>query len=146
MKVKELMTVNAAWVDADTSLAKVAETLRDNDIGCLPVGDNDRLVGMITDRDIACRAVAEGRDPNKTMAREVMSQGIIYCFEDQTDAEALQVMESKSIHHLPVLSREKRIVGMLSLSDFALKGDRALKAEVPHLASRDAARHRDRLH
>ncbi len=146
MKVKELMTVNAAWVDAETPLAKVAETLRDNDIGCLPVGDNDRLVGMITDRDIACRAVAEGRDPNKTTAREVMSPGIVYCFEDQSDAEALQMMESKAIHHLPVLSRQKRIVGMLSLSDFALKGDRTLKAEIPHLASRDAARHRERLH
>lgn len=146
MQVKDIMSRNAEWVGADTPLAKVAEILRDKDIGCLPVGENDRLVGMITDRDIACRAVAEGRDPNKTTAKEVMSKGVTYCFEDQPDAEALQMMEDKEIHHLPVLSRQKRIVGMLTVSDFALKGDRSLKAGIPQLASRDAARHRERFH
>lgn len=140
MQVKEMMTPNAEWVEANTPLQDVARTLRDNDIGCLPVGENDRLIGMITDRDIACRAVAGGLDPAKTEAREVMSKGITWCFEDQTDVEALRLMESKQIHHLPVLSRSKRIVGMLSLSDFALKSATALKSDVVQLASRDASR------
>ncbi len=146
MQVKDLMTANAEWVEADASLKTVATTLRDNGIGCLPVGENDRLVGMITDRDIACRAVAGGLDPANTKARQVMSKGIIYCYEDQSDADALELMQSKQIHHLPVLSRQKRIVGMLSLSDFALKSDSRFSDEVINLTSRDASRHAKLAH
>ncbi len=144
MKVRDIMTKHAEWISADTPLKDVAKKMRDKDIGCLPVGENDRLIGMITDRDIACRAVASALDPASTKARDVMSKGVTWCFDDQTDAEAAELMETKKIHHLPVLSREKRIVGVLSIGDLALRSAKTLGAELIHLASRDAERHAGR--
>jgi CBS domain-containing protein len=139
-QVKDLMTAHAEWVDADTPIREVATKMRDRGIGCLPVGDNDKLIGMITDRDIACRAVADGLDLSKVKARDVMSKGITWCFEDQSDVEATKLMESKNIHHLPVLNREKRIVGMLSFGDLALRSE-SLTEELLHMAARDASRY-----
>jgi CBS domain-containing protein len=141
MFVKEAMTSHAEWVSPDLSLAEVARRMKDNDIGCLPVGEKDRLIGMITDRDIVCRAVAKGSDPAKTKAREVMTKGITYCFDDQTLEDAVQMMEEKGIHHLPVLNRSKRIVGMLALGDVALKAAPSLFGGISKLASRDATKH-----
>jgi hypothetical protein len=88
-------------VGADTPVREVARKMRDKGIGCLPVGEHDMLIGMITDRDIACRAVADGLDLSKVKARDVMSKGVTWCFEDQSDAEATKLMESKNIRHLP---------------------------------------------
>src|SRR5690348_8506599 len=102
-RVKDLMTVHAEWVEANTPVREVAERMRDKGIGCLPVGENDKLIGMITDRDITCRAVADGLDFSKTKARDVMSKGVTWCFEDQSDVEATKMMENKNIRHLPVL-------------------------------------------
>ena len=144
MKVRDIMTKHAEWIDADTPLKDVAKKMRDKNIGCLPVGENDRLIGMITDRDIACRAVADARDPVSTKARDVMTKGIAFCFDDQTDEDAAEMMEGKKIHHLPVLNREKRLVGVLSLGDLALRSSKALSAELIHLVSRDAERHQGR--
>ena len=144
MLVKDIMTPHAEWIRADASLREVARTMRDKDIGCLPVGDNDKLIGMITDRDICCRAVAQGLDPTACKAKEVMSKGITWCYDDQTDAEALALMEQKQIHHLPVLSRKKRIVGVITLSDLALRSPQALTKDLMHLAARDASRHAER--
>ena len=137
--VKNLMTAHAEWVGADTPVREVARKMRDKGIGRLPVGEHDRLIGMITDRDIACRAVADGLDLSKVKARDVMSKGVTWCFEDQSDAEATKLMESKNIRHLPVLSRAKRIVGMLSFGDLALRS-KSLTKELLHLAARDASR------
>lgn len=137
--VKNLMTAHAEWVGADTPVREVARKMRDKGIGWLPVGEHDRLIGMITDRDIACRAVADGLDLSKVKARDVMSKGVTWCFEDQSDAEATKLMESKNIRHLPVLSRAKRIVGMLSFGDLALRS-KSLTKELLHLAARDASR------
>lgn len=141
MLIKDVMTPHAEWIASDSTLREVARKMRDNNIGCLPVGENDRLIGMIADRDIACRAVAEGLDPKTTKAKDVMSNGITYCFDDQTDDEAATLMESKSIHHLPVLSRKKRIVGILSMGDLALRSSKKVGEKVMHMASRDASRH-----
>jgi CBS domain-containing protein len=141
MFVKEAMTSHAEWVAPDLTLTEVARRMRDNKIGCLPVGEKDRLVGMITDRDIACRAVANGSDPAKTKARDVMTKGITYCFDDQTLEEALHMMADKGVHHLPVLNRSKRMIGILALGDVALKGAPGLSADISKLASRDASRH-----
>ena len=141
MFVKEAMTSHAEWVSPDLSLTEAARRMRDNDFGCLPVGEKDRLIGMITDRDIVCRAVANGSDPGKTRAREVMTKGITYCFDDQTLEDAVQMMEEKGIHHLPVLNRSKRIVGMLALGDVALKAAPSLFGGISKLASRDATKH-----
>jgi CBS domain-containing protein len=105
MLVREAMTREAEWITPDTLLTEVASRMRDKSIGCLPVGENDRLVGMITDRDLACRAVADGANPKTTRVREVMTKGITWCFEDEDVNEAAQRMGQKQIHHLPVLSR-----------------------------------------
>jgi CBS domain-containing protein len=141
MFVKEAMTSHAEWVSPDLTLTEVARRMRDNRIGCLPVGDKEHLVGMITDRDIACRAVANGSDPAKTKARDVMTKGITSCFDDQTLEDAVHMMEEKGIHHLPVLSRSKKIVGILALGDIALKAAPSLAGEISKLVSRDASSH-----
>jgi CBS domain-containing protein len=130
MKVREAMTPKAEWVSPDLTLQEIAKKMRDKNIGALPVGEHDRLIGMVTDRDVCCRAVAEGRDPAKTTVREVMSKKISFCFDDQDLADAAHMMEEKQIRRLAVLNRDKRIVGMLSLDDFASHGERALAGEV----------------
>ncbi len=116
MLVRDAMTPHAEWISPDISLTEVALRMRNQHIGCLPVGEKDRLIGMITDRDLACRGVAEGLNPSTAQARQVMTNGITWCFEDETVDEAAQRMEEKQIHHMPVLSRQKRMVGILSLS------------------------------
>jgi CBS domain-containing protein len=141
MLVRETMTRRALWITPDISLTEAAKQMRDENIGCLPIGENDRLVGMITDRDLTCRAVAEGADPAKTTAREVMTRGVSYCFEDDDINEAVHLMEEKRIHHIPVLNSEKRMVGILSLSDLALKAPQDLSFEISRLASRNASVH-----
>lgn len=142
MIVKEVMSSHVQWISAEIPVSEVARILRDNSIGCVPVGENDRLIGMITDRDITCRAVAAGDDLSKVTARDVMSQGMFYCFEDEGLDKAARLMREKEIHHLTVLNRQKRMVGVVSLGDLALKGDQVTRAEVVQLAARDAARHR----
>ncbi len=144
MRTKDVMTPHAEWISPDVPLIQVARLMRDKEIGCVPVGENDRLIGMITDRDITCRAVAGGVDLSKAKARDVMSHGITWCFEDGDVGEAAQLMEQKQIHHLPVLNRQKRMVGILSMGDLALKGTQKIFREVCKLASRDASRHASR--
>lgn len=140
LQVKDLMTTHAEWVSADTPIRDIARKMRDKGIGCVPVGEHDKLIGMITDRDITCRVVADGLDLANVKARDVMSKGITWCYEDQSETEATTMMESKNIHHLPVLNRAKRIVGMLSLGDLALRSE-TLAKELLHVAARDALHH-----
>ena len=104
--------------------------MRDLDIGCLPVGENDRLVGIITDRDITCRWVADGEAPGKSTVGEAMSKTVSYCFDDQDVGEAIHLMEEKHIRRLPVLSRKKRLVGMLSLGDISQHASAKMSAEL----------------
>jgi CBS domain-containing protein len=139
MRIKEIMSNKVTWIAPDTSLRDAAKKMRDLDVGCLPVGKDDRLIGMITDRDIACRAVAAGRDPTKTTAEKVMSKGVTYCFDDQDIKDAAQLMEKKQIHRLPVLNRDKRMVGILSLGDLALHAPNQLTGEVVEQVSKHAA-------
>lgn len=141
MQIKDVMTPHAEWISPDVTLVQVAKLMRDKGVGCMPVGENDRLIGMITDRDITCRAVAAGADLSAAKARDVMSKGVTWCFEDGDLSEAAQLMEQKQIHHLPVLNRRKRMVGILSMGDLALKGSPSISREVCKLASRDASRH-----
>jgi CBS domain-containing protein len=140
MLVRDAMTSKAEWITPDLPIREVAARLCAQQIGCLPVGENDRLIGMITDRDLVRRGVATGADPSATSAREVMSKGIVYCFDDEPVESATRLMEKRQVHHLPVLNREKRMIGILSMGDLALKGSREIFGEVFKLASRDAAR------
>jgi CBS domain-containing protein len=119
MKVKNVMHKGAEWVTPQTALADVARRMRDLDIGAIPVGENDRLIGMVTDRDIACRGVANGQDWARLTARDVMSKGVFYCNDTEELEDALRIMERKQVRRLPVIDDKKRMVGMLSLGDIA---------------------------
>ena len=141
MRIREAMTEHPQWISPEVTLMEAAQRMRDANIGCLPIGDNDRLVGMVTDRDLACRAVAAGLDPRTTKVRDVMTKGVVWCFDDETIDEAVDRMVDRHIHHIPVLSRSKRMVGMLALSDVALKVPTDKVALLSRLASRDSRRH-----
>ena len=122
MKIREIMTKQVETVSPDTSLTEAARMMRDADIGFLPVGESDRLVGTLTDRDIAVRAVADGKDPNSAKVRDAMSAGTEYVFDDQDTAEAATIMSEKQIRRLPVMSRDgNRLVGVVALGDLATK-------------------------
>ena len=119
MQIREVMTSDVRLVDLGTTLKDAAQMMREGDFGLLPIGENDRLVGTITDRDIAIRAVASGKDPNSTTVRDAMSQGIFYCFEDQSVDEVAAMMGDKQVRRMPVLNRDKRLVGIVALGDLA---------------------------
>jgi CBS domain-containing protein len=138
MFVREVMTHHAEWIAPTLSVAEAARKMRDHKVGCLPVGENDRLVGMLTDRDIVCRAIADGADPATTKIADVMTKSITWCFEDDTIEAVIDKLEAKHIHHIPVLSRQKRMIGILALSDLAMRGPQNLLARVSQLASRDS--------
>jgi CBS domain-containing protein len=105
------------------SIQEAAEQMRSLNVGVLPVCNGDRLVGIVTDRDLAVRALAAGRDPKSTTVEEIMTRQPIYCFEDQDVEEAELVMEKNQIRRLPVLDHDNRIVGIVSLGDLAIKDD-----------------------
>ena len=105
---------------AGGDVEEAAETMRLLNVGSLPVCDGDRLVGMLTDRDITVRATAEGVDPRSTRVEVVMTPGVVYCFEDQDVGEAARVMQAHGVRRLPVLSQAKRLVGIISLDDIAV--------------------------
>ncbi|AMX03273.1 CBS domain-containing protein [Microbulbifer thermotolerans] len=119
MKVKQAMHEGCTWCSSDTPLSEVAKLLRDEDIGAVPVGENDKLIGMITDRDIACRAVSLGGDMSSVTARDVMTEGIQWCWEDEDLDSVIQKMEEHQLRRMPVMNREKRVVGILSLGDIS---------------------------
>ncbi len=119
MKVHEIMTAHARCVGPDNTLVEAAGLMRELDVGALPVCEDDRVTGLVTDRDLVLRGTADGRDPNTTQVREVMSPGVIHVQADQDVEEAARIMEDKQIQRLPVLNREQRLVGMLSLGDIA---------------------------
>ena len=138
MKVSELMTPEVELVRPDDTLHTAAQMMADLDTGALPVSENDRLVGMITDRDITVRAVAKGRDPDKTTVRDAMSEHIRYCFDDDETEEVAQKMSQWHIRRLPVLNREKRLVGIVSLGDLAVDADAGEAGEVLERVSQPA--------
>jgi CBS domain-containing protein len=119
MKIKDVMTKSADWISPDTTLAQAAQQMKKEDIGFLPVGENDKLIGSVTDRDIAIRAVAEGKDPNATKVREVMTAKMYYCFDDQSVDEICDNMAEIKVRRLPVVNRDKRLVGVVSLGDLS---------------------------
>jgi CBS domain-containing protein len=117
MQVQEIMTRGAEVIDPNTTIRDAARKMRADNIGALPVGENDRLIGMVTDRDIVVRAVAEERSAGNTTVRQVMSERIYYCFEDDDLDDAAETMAEHQVRRLPVLNRDKRLVGMVALAD-----------------------------
>ena len=122
MKVSEIMTRGVEIASPDDTIQQAASRMAELDVGVLPVGENDRLVGMLTDRDIAIRAVAQGRGPD-TKVREAMTPEVRYCFEDEDLDDVVQNMGENKVRRLPVMSRDKRLVGIVSFGDVALYGD-----------------------
>jgi CBS domain-containing protein len=120
MKISDVMTLDVEAVSADDTLRIAAELMADLDSNTLPVGENDLLIGAITDHDITIRAVAEGRDPEKTTVRQAMSPDVLYCFEDEDVAEVSQKMGEWWVRRLPVVNQDKRLVGIVSLGDLAV--------------------------
>jgi CBS domain-containing protein len=119
MKVNEAMTRDVRVASPDETIRQAAEAMATLDAGVLPVGENDHLIGMITDRDIAIRGIAQGKDPTAKV-RDVMTEDVKYCFDDQEVEEVTRNMADIQIRRLPVLNREKRLVGILSLGDIAI--------------------------
>jgi CBS domain-containing protein len=117
------MTTRVTWVGPDATIAEIARRMRAEDIGSIPVALNDRLIGMVTDRDIVIRGVADDGDIARTTARQVMSQSILYCFSDESVAAVLKNMGENQIRRLPVVDRDKRLVGIVSLGDLSLAAD-----------------------
>jgi CBS domain-containing protein len=143
MKVKEVMTRGAECTRPDASLQEAAERMKALDVGSLPVCDNDRLVGMVTDRDITVRATAQGLPPGLGQVRDAMTPDIIYCFEDQDVRDAARLMKQNQVRRLAVLNRGKRLVGIVSLGDLAVKaGDEGLSGEALELVSEPAVPNR----
>ena len=122
MKVQEAMTPDVRIANPNQSICDAARMMAECDAGVIPVGENDQLVGVITDRDIAIRAVAEGKSP-ETCIREVMSKEVLYCFEDEDTEEVARNMGDNKVRRLPVLNRAKRLVGIVSIGDLALSND-----------------------
>jgi CBS domain-containing protein len=119
MKLKEIMTQDVEVIHPDDSLQSAAQKMRDRDIGFLPVCDGDRLVGVVSDRDIIVREIAEGMDPKAMIGRDLVTAPVIYCFEDQDVDEAARIMQDNQIRRLVILNRDKRLVGVVSLGDLA---------------------------
>src|SRR6266446_2140051 len=119
MKVSEAMTRDVRVASPDETIRQAAKTMATLDAGVLPVGENDHLIGMITDRDIAIRGIAQGKGP-KAKVRDVMTEDVKYCFDDQEVEEVTRNMADIQVRRLPVLNRDKRLVGILSLGDIAL--------------------------
>jgi len=130
MRVSDAMTREVRVASPGQSIREVAKVMAEIDAGSMPVGDNDRLVGMITDRDIAIRAVAQGKGPD-TPVREVMSTDqVLYCYEDEELAHVAQNMGQQQVRRLPVVNREKRLVGIVSLGDVAQSEARSANKAV----------------
>ena len=119
MQVKQVMTRGVECISPNTTVQEAARKMKALNVGPLPICDNDRLTGMLTDRDITVRVAAEGRNPATTTVREAMTPEVVYCFEDQDVREAARIMEERQIRRLVVLNRDKRLVGIVSLGDLA---------------------------
>jgi len=140
MKISKCMTRDVQLASPTQSIRDAAKRMAEIDAGSLPVGQDNRLVGMITDRDIAVRAVAEGKSPD-TSVREVMSQEMLYCFDDQELEEVARNMADIKVRRLPVLNRAKHLVGIVSLGDLSRKQQPEVTAKAVSNISKPGGRH-----
>lgn len=130
MQIKEIMTPQVEYIHPDTTIKEAAAKMKQLNVGIMPVEENDRLVGMITDRDIAIRSSAEGQDPKTQKVRDVMTKKVVYCYEDDSVEQVGKIMQEHQIRRLIILNRNKRLVGICSLGDLALTAQNQLSGEV----------------
>lgn len=123
-QIKDVMSPNFKWMAPDSPVSQVAQEMRDMDCGFMPLAENDRMIGMITDRDITIRAVAEGKNPADVTARDIMTPKTYYCYDDQDVEEVCNNMGEIQVRRLPVVNRDKRLVGIVSMGDLAQSASR----------------------
>ena len=140
MKVSEAMTADVRVANPEETIQQAARTMASLDAGVLPVGEKDHLIGIITDRDIAIRGVAQGKGPTAKV-REVMTEEVKYCFDDQDIEEVTRKMADIQVRRLPVLNRNKRLVGILSLGDIAVNRDGKVAGDALRGISRPGGEH-----
>jgi len=124
-QIKDVMTPTCEWIAPEKTANEAAQIMQAKDIGFLPVGENDRLVGMITDRDIVVRTLAQAKDPSATQVRDIMTPKTYYCYDDQDVEEICNNLGDIQVRRLPVVNRDKRLVGVVSLGDLAQQATRA---------------------
>jgi CBS domain-containing protein len=131
MLIRDVMTENVLTVHPEASIFDVARLMRDEDIGAVPVAENDRLIGMVTDRDIVVRALADLHFKFGTRARAVMSEKLFYCFADQEVDDVRENMTELQVRRMPVVDRDKRLVGIVTLSDLSDKSPQSTSGDGP---------------
>ena len=119
MKVKDALTKDVQYANPETSIRQVAQLMKDYDCGSIPVAENDKLIGMITDRDIILRCVAQDHDPLSMTAKECMSSGMLYCYEDENVEDVLENMGEQAVKRMPVVNKDKKLVGIVSFGDLS---------------------------
>ena len=122
--VKDVMSPDFKWMAPDSPISQVAQQMRDMDCGFIPLAENDKMIGMITDRDITVRAVAEGKNPEDVKARDIMTAKTYYCYDDQDVEEVCNNMGEIQVRRLPVVNRDKRLVGIVTMGDLAQAASR----------------------
>jgi CBS domain-containing protein len=145
MKVGEVMTRDVVLIAPSDTICDAARKMAECDAGALPVGENDRLVGVITDRDIAIRAVAEELGPD-TLVREVMSPQVLYCYEDESVEHVAENMGEQQIRRLPVMNRDKRLVGIVSIADLSRKSRPNTTGKAVAAISQPGGEHSQSVH
>lgn len=118
--LKDVMSRNVQVISPDATMKEAARQMRDGDFGMMPVGENDRMIGAISDRDIAIRAIADGKDAN-TKVRDIMSEGIVWAYENNSVEDAARIMSDHQIRRLPIVNADNRLVGIVALGDFAVE-------------------------
>jgi CBS domain-containing protein len=139
MKIADIMSSDVQLASPDETIQAVAKKMAHADIGFLPVGENDKLVGMITDRDIALRAVALGKDPKKTKVRDVMTERVLYCSDSEAVEDAAENMAELGIRRLPIVDDSKRLVGVVSIGDIALRHKASVAGDALESVCKPAA-------
>lgn len=124
-QIKDVMTQQCQWIAPEKNANDAAQMMKQQDIGFLPVGENDKLIGMVTDRDIVMRTMAEAKDPAVMQIRDIMTPKTYYCYDDQDVEEVCNNMGEIQVRRLPVVNRDKRLVGVVSLGDLAQSASRA---------------------
>jgi CBS domain-containing protein len=140
MKVGKVMCTDVQIIHPDETLRRAATLMKEIDAGVLPVAENDKLCGMVTDRDIAVRGVAEGKGPDAKV-RQVMTPEVRYCYEDEDVAHVSENMAELQVRRLPVMSRDKRLVGIITLADLATEGSLPKTARALHGISQPGGQH-----
>lgn len=123
-QIKDVMSTDFQFITPETTVKEAAQKMRDSDFGFLPIGENDRLIGMVTDRDIAIRSTAQGQDPAEQSVRDIMTPKTYYCFDDQDIEEVCNNLGEIQVRRLPVVNRDKRLVGIVSLGDLSQEASR----------------------